>query len=30
MTAMTNRRATVPNDTALNAFLAAKIEIDAM
>lgn len=30
MTAMTNRRATAPNDTALNAFLAAKIEIDAM
>ena len=30
MTAMTNRRATAPNDTALNAFLTAKIEIDAM
>ena len=27
---MTNRRATAPNDKALNAFLAAKIEIDAM
>ena len=27
---MTNRRAAVPNDKALNAFLAAKIEIDAM
>ena len=30
MTAMTNRRATAPNDTALNAFLAAKVDIDAM
>ena len=28
--AMTNRRATAPNDKALNAFLAAKIEIDGM
>ena len=27
---MTSRRATAPNDKALNAFLAAKIEIDAM
>ena len=27
---MTNRRAPAPNDKALNAFLAAKIEIDAM
>ena len=30
MTAMTTRRATAPNDKALNAFLAAKREIDAM
>ncbi len=27
---MTTRRATAPNDKALNAFLAAKIEIDGM
>ena len=27
---MTTRRAAAPNDKALNAFLAAKIEIDAM
>ena len=27
---MSTRRATAPNDKALNAFLAAKIEIDAM
>ena len=27
---MTSRRATAPNDKALNAFLAAKIEIDGM
>ena len=27
---MTNRRATAPNDKALDAFLAAKIEIDTM
>jgi hypothetical protein len=27
---MTNRCTAVPNDKALNAFLAAKIEIDAM
>ena len=27
---MTTRRATAPNDKALNAFLTAKIEIDAM
>ena len=27
---MTTRRATAPNDKALNAFLAVKIEIDAM
>ena len=27
---MTNRRAAAPNDKALNAFLTAKIEIDAM
>ena len=30
MTAMTNRRTAAPNDKALNAFLAAKVEIDAM
>ena len=28
--AMTTRRATAPNDKALNAFLAAKAEIDTM
>ena len=28
--AMTTRRATAPNDKALNAFLATKVEIDAM
>ena len=28
--AMTNRRATADNTKALNAFLAAKVEIDAM
>ncbi len=27
---MTTRRATAPNDKALNAFIAAKTEIDAM
>jgi hypothetical protein len=27
---MTTRRATTPNNKALNAFIAAKIEIDAM
>ena len=27
---MTTRRATAPNEKALNAFLAAKVEIDAM
>ena len=27
---MTSRRATAPNDKALDAFLAAKVEIDAM
>ena len=27
---MTTRRATAPNDKALNAFLAAKLEIDGM
>ena len=30
MTAMTTRRATATNDKALNAFLAAKREIDGM
>ena len=28
--AMNTRRATAPNDKALNAFLTAKVEIDAM
>ena len=30
MTALTTRRATATNDKALNAFLSAKLQIDAM